>query len=82
NEHPSTLHEKYFPLSSSFRTLRISVVDYTDLGKVSIVAMQMAVMCPSLAQVYLPLELRKGFRGKVTWSSRNGPFKPYGDALR
>ncbi|KAJ2750497.1 hypothetical protein GGI19_005075 [Coemansia pectinata] len=43
---------------------------------------QIAVVCPNLAHVDIPLELHKGFRGKVTWSSKNGPFKPYGNALR
>ncbi|KAJ2063626.1 hypothetical protein GGI17_001562 [Coemansia sp. S146] len=82
NEHPSTLHERYYPLSNSFRVLHVPSVANADIGRVSIVAMQLSVVCPNFAYVDLPLELRKGFRGKATWSSRNGPFKPYGDALR
>ncbi|KAJ2873295.1 hypothetical protein GGH93_003322 [Coemansia aciculifera] len=82
NEHPSTLYEKYYPLSKNFRVLHVPSVANADIGRVSIVAMQLSVVCPNFAYVDLPLELRKGFKGKATWSSRNGPFKPYGDALR
>ncbi|KAJ2056772.1 hypothetical protein GGI17_006020 [Coemansia sp. S146] len=82
NEHPSALHERYFPLSNNFRVLRVSSVVNIDIGIVSIVAMQIAVICPNFAYVDLPLEVRKAFRGKATWSSKNGPFKTYGDALR
>ncbi|KAJ2112172.1 hypothetical protein IW146_004809 [Coemansia sp. RSA 922] len=82
NESPSILHGKHYPLSRNFRVLRVSSVADADIGKVSIVAMQIAVVCPSFAYMDIPLEPRKGFRGKATWSSRNGPFKPYGDALR
>ncbi|KAJ2071015.1 hypothetical protein GGH13_003635 [Coemansia sp. S155-1] len=82
NESPGILHGKHYPLSRNFRVLHVPSVKNADIGKVSIVAMQIAVVCPSFAYMYLPLELRKGFRGKVNWSSRNGPFKLYGDALR
>ncbi|KAJ2073261.1 hypothetical protein GGH13_002122 [Coemansia sp. S155-1] len=82
NEHPSVLHEKYYPLSIKFRVLRILGAEYTNIGKVSILAMQIAVICPTFAYVDIPPEERREFRGKVAWSSKNGPFKPYGAALR
>ncbi|KAJ2058268.1 hypothetical protein GGI17_005136 [Coemansia sp. S146] len=82
SEHPSTLHTMYYPASSNFRMLRVPSVETTEVDMVSIIAMQVAVVCPSLAHVDLPLEVHKEFRDKVTWSSENGIFKPYGDALR
>ncbi|KAJ2866335.1 hypothetical protein GGH94_001612 [Coemansia aciculifera] len=66
NEHPSTLYEKYYPLSNNFRVLHVPSVANADIGRVSIVAMQIAVVCPNFAYVDLYLELRKGFKGKVT----------------
>ncbi|KAJ2046077.1 hypothetical protein H4S04_005252, partial [Coemansia sp. S16] len=82
NEHPSVLHDKQYPLSINFRVLRILGAEYTNIGKVSILAMQVAVICPSFARVDIPSGERNEFRGKVAWLSRNGIFKPYGAALR
>ncbi|KAJ2875942.1 hypothetical protein GGH93_001147 [Coemansia aciculifera] len=82
NEHPSTLYETYYPLSSSFRKLRVPSVANADIGRVSIVAMQIAIVCPSFAYVDLPYELCEEFRDSVTWSTNNDLFKSYGDALR
>ncbi|KAJ2883487.1 hypothetical protein H4R27_002730 [Coemansia aciculifera] len=82
NEHPSTLYETYYPLSSNFRKLRVPSVANADIGRVSIVAMQVAIVCPSFAYVDLPYELCEEFRGSVTWSTNNDLFKSYGDALR
>ncbi|KAJ2880499.1 hypothetical protein H4R27_004686 [Coemansia aciculifera] len=82
NKHPGILHEKYYPLSSNFRVLHVPSMANTDIGRLSIVAMQIAVICPSFAYVDLPLGSGKEFRDKVTWSLENDLFKPYGDALR
>ncbi|KAJ2755973.1 hypothetical protein GGI19_001213 [Coemansia pectinata] len=82
NEYPGILYEKYYPLSNNFRVVRVLRAEYSDLGDLSTVAMQIAVVCPKFMYVDLPLELREEFGDKATWSSSNDPFKPYGDALR
>ncbi|KAJ2871748.1 hypothetical protein H4R27_006713, partial [Coemansia aciculifera] len=71
NKHPSTLHETHYPLSSNFWVLRVPSVANVDIDRVSIVAMQIAVVCPNFAYVDLPLGLREEFKGSVTWSSNN-----------
>ncbi|KAJ2491193.1 hypothetical protein IWW37_002544 [Coemansia sp. RSA 2050] len=83
NKQPSVLHERHYPLSSNFRKLVI-IADEDDASakQVAVVAMQLAVMCPKLAFVDMPPDMRKVFRREIAWAMANQPFKPYADSLR
>ncbi|KAJ2637346.1 hypothetical protein GGF44_002966 [Coemansia sp. RSA 1694] len=63
SERPSALRTKYHPLSGSFRKLQVTNATKDLIAMVAIIAMQLAVVCPSFAHTYIKPELRKAFNG-------------------
>ncbi|KAJ2840442.1 hypothetical protein FBU31_000412 [Coemansia sp. 'formosensis'] len=82
SQQPSALHAKHYPLSRNFRTLR--ALDTTDMitDQLSIIAMQIAIVCPRFTFMDVCICIRSNFVQNVSLAMVDGPFQPYADSIR
>ncbi|KAJ2861078.1 hypothetical protein GGH94_005136, partial [Coemansia aciculifera] len=73
--------KKKYPLSKSFRVLRVPYSANFSVEEIARVAVHIAVACPSFAFVDIPLEHRKAFGREIAWAMVNRPFKPFADSI-
>ncbi|KAJ2629658.1 hypothetical protein GGF44_004225, partial [Coemansia sp. RSA 1694] len=81
SEHPSILYAKHYPLSSKFKRLSVPWDVDTSGEETAVVAVQLAVICPSFSYVDLSPKLRNAFNREVGWAALNEPFGAYADSL-
>ncbi|KAJ2823622.1 hypothetical protein GGI24_003638, partial [Coemansia furcata] len=82
NDRPSILRTRYYPLSGNFKMLRVLNVTDDSVSMVANVAKIISILCPSFAQVDLPLKLRNEFSREIAWAMVSDPFEPYANSLR
>ncbi|KAJ2899857.1 hypothetical protein IWW38_000807 [Coemansia aciculifera] len=81
NERLSSLRAQHYPLSNSFKVLRVPYESDAAASNLAILAMQLTVLCPNFSRVDMPPKLRNEFSREVAWSICNASFKPYADSL-
>ncbi|KAJ2833937.1 hypothetical protein GGI24_000626 [Coemansia furcata] len=81
-EIPRVLHEKYYPLSHNFKTLRASRGGTVSTNRMAIAAAQIAAICPSFVFVDVLPGLRKDLKLKIGVAISKANFKPFADSVR